>query len=368
MAVRRRDAVARHAVYRARAERAEWEVLDRRRIRPAIVYTSQLDPLAIGKVRGVPRPARQGQDVDPLRAAVPELRSPADSFGFYNISARKLFDRDQTIGLLAKRPGLYDFQLRWDQIPHTYSTSARSPGNELGNPGFNTLPALRPDSNAWRNGAYVGPIRNQVDPIKASLALTPNKNLDFKADYTHIAKKGGIPRSVSFSGSSGPQREYVSPIDQTINDVRLSQGYASGERAATDVLSFIKSYQANVSYGYSRFNNSIKSTMVDNPQLSVSVVRERHEHGARVARAEQLGADGRRERRRVAADAHAVHGVRRLDRGRARTTRSSRRRRTIRSLAIRTTVSSAATLVPASTRWCAQRPTCCRRPPTRWTS
>jgi MtrB/PioB family decaheme-associated outer membrane protein len=232
-------------------------------------YTSQLDPLAIGKFEEY-RDLRAKDKTSVLFEQLFMKYAPADSFGFYNISARKLFDRDQTIGLLAKRPGLYDFQLRWDQIPHTYSTSARSPGNELGTPGFNTLPALRPDSNAWRNGAYVGPIRNQVDPIKASLALTPNKNLDFKADYTHIAKSGGIPRSISFSGSSGPQREFVSPIDQTINDVRLSQGYASGERAATDVLSFIKSYQANVSYGYSGFNNSIKSTMVDNPQLSVA--------------------------------------------------------------------------------------------------
>lgn len=232
-------------------------------------YTSQLTAIEIGKFEEY-RDLRAKDKTSILFEQLFLNYAPKDSFGFYNITARKLFDRDQTIGLLAKRPGLYDLQLRWDQIPHTYSTSARSPGDELGNPGFNTLPSVRPDSNAWRNGAYVGPIRNQVDPIKASLALTPNKNLDFKAEYTHIGKKGGIPRSVSFSGSSGPQREYVSPIDQTINDVRLSQGYASGERAPTDVLSFIKSYQANVSYGYSGFNNSIKSTMVDSPQLSVA--------------------------------------------------------------------------------------------------
>ncbi|MGE5732886.1 MAG: MtrB/PioB family outer membrane beta-barrel protein [Gemmatimonas sp.] len=196
--------------------------------------------------------------------------APADSFGFYSLSARKLFDRDGSAWLLAKRPGLYDFQVRWDRIPHTYSTTARSPGDELGNPGFNTLPAVRPDSNAWRNAPYIGRIRNQVDPIKATLALTPNENADFKAEYTHIAKDGGIPRSISYAGSSGPQREYVSPIDQTVQNAQLSQGYTSGDRSKSDVLPFIKSYQVNVSYAYSRFNNSIKSTMVDNPQLSLS--------------------------------------------------------------------------------------------------
>jgi hypothetical protein len=232
-------------------------------------YTSKLDPLAIGKFEEY-RDLRAGDKTYPLFEQLLLKYAPADSFGFYSLSARKLFDRDQSAWLLAKRPGLYDFQIRADRIPHMYTSTARSPGNELSNPGFNTLPTPRPDSNAWRNAPYIGPIRNQVDPIKATLVLTPNKNLDFKTDYTHIAKNGGIPRSISFSGSSGPQREFVSPIDQTINNATVSQGYASDDRSKSTVLPFIKSYQMNVSYAYSRFNNAIKSTMVDNPQVSIN--------------------------------------------------------------------------------------------------
>jgi MtrB/PioB family decaheme-associated outer membrane protein len=232
-------------------------------------YTSKLDPLAIGKFEEY-RDLRAGDKTTPLFEQLLFKYAPADSFGFYTLSARKLFDRDQSAWLLAKRPGLYDFQIRSDRIPHMYTSTARSPGNELGNPGFNTLPAIRPDSNAWRNAPYIGPIRNQVDPTKASLALTPNQNVDFKAEFTHIDKNGGIPRSISFSGSSGPQREFVSPIDQTINDARVSQGYSSGDRSKSDMLPFIKSYQMNVSYAYSRFQNAIKSTMVDNPQIGIS--------------------------------------------------------------------------------------------------
>jgi MtrB/PioB family decaheme-associated outer membrane protein len=232
-------------------------------------YTSMLDPLAIGKFEEY-RDLRARNRTSVLFEQMFVQFTPSDSFAVYSLSARKLFDLDQSAWLLAKRPGQYDFQLRWDRIPHTYSTTARSPGNELGNPGFNPLPAPRPDSNAWRSGTYIGPVRNQVDPVKATLAVTPNANLDFKADFTHIGKSGGIPRSVSFSGSSGPQREYVSPIDQTINDARVSQGYASGDRSPNAVLPFIKSYQVNVAYAYSRFENAIKSTMVDNPQLSLS--------------------------------------------------------------------------------------------------
>ncbi len=232
-------------------------------------YTTRPDSLAIGKFQEY-RDLRANDKSSALLEQLFVKYSPADSFAVYSFSARKLFDRDQSAWLVAKKPGNYDFQLRWDRIPHTYSTTARSPGNELGTPGFNTLPAVRPDSNAWRNAPYIGPIRNQVDPIKASLALTPNKYLDFKADFTHISKNGGLPRSISFSGSSGPQREYVSPIDQSINDARISQGFTSGDRPPEGPLSFIKSYQVNASYAYSRFDNAIRSTMVDNPQLSVS--------------------------------------------------------------------------------------------------
>jgi hypothetical protein len=232
-------------------------------------YTTRPDSLSIGKFQEY-RDFRANDKSSSLIEQLFLKYTPADSFAVYSFDARKLFYRDQSAWLLAKKPGIYDFQVRWDRIPHTYSTTARSPGNELGTPGFNSLPAVRPDSNAWRNAPYIGPVRNQVDPIKASFALTPNKYVDFKADYTHISKNGGLPRSISFSGSSGPQREYVSPIDQSINDARISQGFTSGDRSPEGPLSFIKSYQVNASYAYSRFDNAIRSTMVDNPQLSVS--------------------------------------------------------------------------------------------------
>jgi MtrB/PioB family decaheme-associated outer membrane protein len=232
-------------------------------------YLTRPDSLSIGKFQEY-RDLGANHRSSPLLEQLFLKYTPADTFAVYSFSARNLLYRDQSAWLLAKKPGSYEFQVRWDRIPHTYSTTARSPGNELGTPGFNTLPSIRPDSNAWRNAPYIGPVRNQVDPIKASFALTPNKYLDFKADYTHIAKNGGLPRSISFSGSSGPQREYVSPIDQSINDARISQGFTSGDRSPGGALSFIKSYQANVSYAYSRFDNAIRSTMVDNPQLGVS--------------------------------------------------------------------------------------------------
>lgn len=232
-------------------------------------YTSRPDSLAFGKFEEY-RDMRARDATSPLFEQLFVGYTPADSFGIYSLSARKLFDRDQSVWLLAKRPALYDLQVRWDGIPHTYSTTARSPGIEFGNPGVNRLPLVRPDSFAWRAAPYIGPIRNQVDPLKTTLVLTPTEKLDFKAEYTHIARNGGIPRSISFAGSGGPQREYVSPIDQSINDARISQGFTTGDRSHSSVLPFIKNAQANVSYAYSQFDNAIKSTLVDNPQLAIS--------------------------------------------------------------------------------------------------
>ena len=194
---------------------------------------------------------------------------PADSFGTFQLTGRQLFERDQSVRLIAKRPGFYDFQIRWDRILHTYSSTARSPGIE-DSPGYNTLPLVRPDSNAWRSAAYIDPVRQQWDPVKASFSVSPNNKLDSKAEYTYIAKRGGIPMSLSYNGSGGPQREFVAPINQNMHDVLLSQSYASGDRTPESAVAFIKSYQLTASYDYSRFQNAYTSTMVDNPQLGIS--------------------------------------------------------------------------------------------------
>ena len=230
----------------------------------ARAFTKEPDSLSKGKFEEY-RDMRSGLLLEQLFLGY----TPADSFGVYTLGAHKLFDLDQSMWLQAKRPGEYDFQVRWDRILHTYSTTARSPGVET-NPGFNTLPIPRPDSIAWRNSPYLSAVRNQWDPVKVSLGLTPTEQVDFKADYLRIGKSGGIPLSMSFSGSSGPTREFVAPIDQTMHDFRPSLSFASGERKENSALSFFKSYQVMATYDYSKFQNAFTSTLVDNPQNSVA--------------------------------------------------------------------------------------------------
>ena len=231
-------------------------------------FADVLNPHALAKFEEY-RDYKAGQSTS---AAIEQFLlkyTPADSFGTFQLSGRQLFERDQSVRLIAKRPGIYDFQVRWDRILHTYSTTARSPGVEDVR-GFNSLPAIRPDSFAWRNAPYIDPVRSQWDPVKVALGVSPTSKLDSKAEYTHISKLGGIPTSMTFNASTGPQREFVAPIDQTMNDFRLSQGLVSGDRTKESVLPFVESYLLTVSYDYSRFHNDVTSTMVDNPQLGIS--------------------------------------------------------------------------------------------------
>ena len=194
---------------------------------------------------------------------------PADQYGTYQLTLRRLGQLDQSMWLQATRPGLYNFNLRYDRIPHLYSSTGRSPGNEgAAALGFNTLPSPRPDSTAWKNAPYMGNIRSIWSPIRATLDYAFTEAADFKADFTSIGKKGGLPKSISFNGSGGPQREYVSPIDETVNNFRVSQSYASGPRAKGSLFAeILKSYQGTVAYEYSRYNNAITEVMVDNPSL-----------------------------------------------------------------------------------------------------
>ncbi len=193
--------------------------------------------------------------------------TPADGIGTYQLTVRRVGQLDQSLWLQAARPNLYDFNLRWDRTPHLYSSTAHSPGDEgVTTPGYNTLPFARPDSTAWKNGPYIGDIRTLWDPMKASLVLTPTDELDTKFEWLRIGKKGGMPKSISFSGSSGPQREYVSPIDETVNNFKFSQSFTSAPLSG-----FVKSFQGTASFEYSKFHNALQEVFVDNPALSTPV-------------------------------------------------------------------------------------------------
>jgi MtrB/PioB family decaheme-associated outer membrane protein len=179
--------------------------------------------------------------------------APGDGFNGFQIVGRNLFERDQSLWLRLNRPGTYDLQVRWDKIPHLFSTDARSLGS-FENSGVYTLPTPRPDSNAWKAAPFIAPVRTQWDPVKFSLGVTPSRDWDFRAEYTRIGKTGNRPIGMAFGSPGNNTREILEPIDQTAQDIRVTQSYAH------------KLFQAAASYDFSFFDNSLRSVTSDNPQ------------------------------------------------------------------------------------------------------
>lgn len=175
-----------------------------------------------------------------------------DSMRQFSFVARQVGTLDQSLWFRANQPGLFDFQVRSDRIPHTFSSTARFLGGEP-TAGVYTLPSPRPDTATLNHSAFVGPLRTVWDPVKLSLAVTPTTNWDMKAEYTHVDKTGSRPMGMAFVGSGGNSREIPEPIDQTVQGLRLVQSYARDR------------YQLVGSYDLSVFTNNLTSVTSDNP-------------------------------------------------------------------------------------------------------
>jgi MtrB/PioB family decaheme-associated outer membrane protein len=180
--------------------------------------------------------------------------TPVDSFRLFQLVGHNVALRDQSLGLRISQPGLFDVQIRSDLIPHDYSTTARSLGTTV-SPGVYTLPSPRPDSLAWQAAPYIGPVRSRWDPLKAGVTFTPAPQWDFKAEYTRIGKSGNRPIGMAFGGSSNNSREILEPLDQTVNDFRITPSY-TGSR-----------FNLMATYGFSQFDNALTSITSDNPQV-----------------------------------------------------------------------------------------------------
>lgn len=179
-----------------------------------------------------------------------------DSVRSMQFVGRNLGAFDQSLWFRGNQPGLFDFQVRSDKIPHTFSTTARENWRETA-PGVYALPAVRNDTAALNASQNFLPVRSIWDPTKVSLTLTPTPNWDMKAEYTNVDKNGGRPMGMAFGGSSNNAEEIVEPIDQTLQSFRLTQSYAR------------QRFQLLGTYDLSVFSNNLSSVTSANPLLAV---------------------------------------------------------------------------------------------------
>ena len=176
-----------------------------------------------------------------------------DSISVFQANGTNVGQRDQTLRLRGNTPGLYDLQMRWDRVPHTFSTNARSLGSEP-SPGVFVLPNPRPDTAAWNNtSTYLAPVRTLWNAVKGAAAYTPSSKWDLRAEYTNIGKTGNRPMGMAFGSPGSNLREILEPIDQTMHDVKFTESYST------------QRVQIVGMYDLSLFKNRLTSAVSDNP-------------------------------------------------------------------------------------------------------
>jgi len=180
-----------------------------------------------------------------------------DSITVFQLNGSNFGQRDQAVRLRGNSPGLYDVQFRWDRIPHTFSTNARSLGSEV-SPGVFVLPNPRPDTAAWnRTSPYLAPVRTMWNATKAAASYTPSPKWDLRTEYTRIQKSGARPMGMAMGSPGNNLREILEPINQAMQDLRFTEAYSS------------QRFQVLGSYDISTFYNGFTSATSDNPLITV---------------------------------------------------------------------------------------------------
>ncbi len=180
-----------------------------------------------------------------------------DSITVFQLNGINFGQRDQAVRFRGNSPGLYDLQVRWDRIPHTFSTNARSLGRQP-SPDVFVLPNPRPDTSLWNAGSpFLPPVRMLWNAVRSQAAFTPTPAWDLRAEYTSIGKMGSRPMGMAFGSPGSNLREILEPIDQTMTDVKLTESYARTR------------FQMSAMYDLSYFRNKYTSVTSDNPALAV---------------------------------------------------------------------------------------------------
>lgn len=187
----------------------------------------------------------------------------ADENYFLELRAREIGEEDQNILLWGGRPGRSLFEFEWDQTPHTYSNTGRSPFVET-SPGIFELPdllqttlegaapAARPDIlRSFLAAAPPIDLKSRWDTARFLWAASPYPQLHLQAEYTVIYKHGERPIGTTFLFTN--QVELPEPIDQRIDDLKLTADLTR------------ENWQLQIGYDLSLFQNDADVLVWDNP-------------------------------------------------------------------------------------------------------
>ena len=190
-------------------------------------------------------------DTQPFGAFNLRFFRPDETYSV-EMGGNKIGQTDQEFFLTAEGRGHWKFDFEWDQIPHIYSTSARTLLIET-SPGVLTLPTPRPTLPTYNFGQPLDELGIRWDTARFGFALTPTPTLDLSIEYAWTHKHGDYPLGVPFGSPGNNFLEVAAPVDQNVHDFRI-QGSWVGD-----------GWQVQGGYLLSIFDNDPSSLIVDNP-------------------------------------------------------------------------------------------------------
>lgn len=200
-----------------------------------------------------------------------------------DIWAKNVGYSDQRYLADLSKAGEHYLTLGWDQVPHVYSTSAKTLYNGVGGNAL-TLPGGLSNRLFDAAGCSPGPCGNPIDPANAAKVQaiinanvhqtdigirrdtasaeyrwTPTDAWDLKADFSNMRRTGTQVDSLAFSAStSGVRVDVPAPVADTTRNFGLN-----GEYAGTSFWN--KKFNFKLAYGGSTFENDFNSYTVENP-------------------------------------------------------------------------------------------------------
>lgn len=223
-----------------------------------------------GEVTGLPR-GKSGTDAKfqeyrdvPETLIVPELklRIERKKQDFYlEFDSSKVGLDDQNYRLRTGRYGLLDLEFEWDQIPHFFSDTARTPYAFNGGSGDFSL-SSKPASTAgtavrdWAN-ANANPLDlSMLQGIARFRArYTPTPEWSYTGSYSSQNTSGKRAFGSLFGSSPGSYNitELTEPLDYQTHNIELGGEYAG------------KGWSVGLKYNASLFHNNVSTITWDNP-------------------------------------------------------------------------------------------------------
>jgi len=191
------------------------------------------------------------------------LESEDESYSL-ELKAREAGEDDQNFLLRSSKIGRYEFEFEWDQIPHVFSRTGRSPYSETSRGVFELPDAIQTTLQGAAAAARPGILQSFLateardidletrwDSARFLLKYTPTPDWDLRAEYTRTHKEGERPIGTTFVFTN--QVELPEPIDQTTHDMRVTAELAREQ------------WQLQLSYNLSLFENDVDVLVWDNP-------------------------------------------------------------------------------------------------------